>query len=69
MSRTCIDRNPEMLNMVKGWSLIMPAISFKKYGVSQLHFGNAIDCDYLKGQNLNVVSTHSIRACEIVDGI
>jgi hypothetical protein len=31
-------------------------ITFKKYGGEQ-YFGNAIGCDNLKGQNINVVGT------------
>ena len=32
-------------------------ITFKKYGIGDMYFGNAIGCDYLKGKDIDVVGT------------
>jgi hypothetical protein len=57
MSRACIDRNLGILNMIRAWSGFQHMITFKKYGIGDLYFGNAVGCDYLKGENINVVGT------------
>ena len=57
MSRSCIDGNPGILNRIREWSGFEHMITFKKYGIGDMYFGNAIGCDYLKGQNIDVVGT------------
>jgi hypothetical protein len=57
MSRTVIDNNPIILDIIKDKSGIKDMITFKKYGKNILYFGNAIGCNDLEGHNLNVVGT------------
>jgi len=57
MSRSCIDGIPGILDEIKKWSGFEHMITFKKYGTGDMYFGNAIGCDHLKGQNINVVGT------------
>ncbi|MBE6844323.1 MAG: hypothetical protein E7508_01230 [Ruminococcus sp.] len=57
MSRQCIDEDADILNRIKKWSGFEHTITFKKYGRGDMYFGNAIGCDYLKGQNINVIGT------------
>jgi len=57
MSRSCIDGNPGILDKIKKWSGFEHMITFKKYGIGDMYFGNAIGCDHLKGQDIDVVGT------------
>jgi len=57
MSRSCIDRNPSILDKIRKWSGFKHMITFKKYGIGDMYFGNAIGCDHLKGQDIDVVGT------------
>lgn len=58
MSRNVIDRNPDILKKIREWSGFEYMITFKKYSDDdEMYFGNAIGCDYLKGQDINVVGT------------
>lgn len=57
MSRHCIDEDPGILQRISAWSGFKNMITFKKYEVSDMYFGNAIGCDYLKGQDIDVVGT------------
>ena len=57
MSRHCIDEDPDILRKISEWSGFKYMITFKKYNISDMYFGNAIGCDYLKGQDIDVVGT------------
>ncbi len=57
MSRSFIDKNPGILGKISKWSGFDNMITFKKYGIGDMYFGNAIGCDHLKGQNIDVVGT------------
>jgi hypothetical protein len=57
MSRTSLDKNIGILDTIKKWSNYENMITFKKYAPGDMYFGNAIGCDHLKGQNINVVGT------------
>jgi hypothetical protein len=57
MSRTSIDDNPGILERIRKWSGFRHMITFKKYGIGDMYFGNAIGCDYMKGQDIDVVGT------------
>lgn len=57
MSRQCIDEDTGILKKISDWSGFDHMITFKKYAVDDMYFGNAIGCDYLKGQNIDVVGT------------
>lgn len=57
MSRSFIDRNPGILEKIAEWSGFCHMITFKKYGIGDMYFGNAIGCDHLKGQDIDVVGT------------
>ncbi len=57
MSRSFIDRNPGILGKISKWSGFGHMITFKKYGIGDMYFGNAIGCDHLKGQDIDVVGT------------
>ena len=57
MSRQCIDKDRDVLKKISEWSGYDYMITFKKYGIGDMYFGNAIGCDHLKGQNIDVVGT------------
>lgn len=57
MSRQCIDEDTSILKKISDWSGFDHMITFKKYAVDDMYFGNAIGCDYLKGQDIDVVGT------------
>jgi hypothetical protein len=57
MSRACIDKNPIAIGRIKRWSGFEHTITFKKYHIGDLHFGNTEGCDYLKGENIDVIGT------------
>ena len=57
MSRNCIDANKGILDKIHKWSSFDHMITFKKYDRSDMYFGNAIGCDNLKGENINVIGT------------
>ncbi|MDE7432421.1 MAG: DEAD/DEAH box helicase family protein [Lachnospiraceae bacterium] len=57
MSRQYIDKNRDVLKKIPKWSGSDYMITFKKYGIGDMYFGNAIGCDHLKGQNIDVIGT------------
>lgn len=57
MSRQYIDKNHDILEKISKWSGFDYMITFKKYGIGDMYFGNAIGCDHLKGQDIDVVDT------------
>lgn len=57
MSRSSIDEDTGVLKKISQWSGFKYMITFKKYKIGDMYFGNAIGCDYLKGQNIDVVGT------------
>lgn len=57
MSRSCIDEDKRILDKIQEWSGFDHLITFKKYKYGDMYFGNAIGCDNLKGENINVVGT------------
>lgn len=57
MSRHHIDQHPSILKKISESSGFQHMITFKKYSVGDMYFGNAIGCDYLKGQDIDVVGT------------
>jgi hypothetical protein len=57
MSRACIDVTPDILEKIRKWSGFKHMITHKKYAIGDMYFGNAIGCDHLKGQNIDVVGT------------
>jgi hypothetical protein len=65
MSRGFITRNPDVFNWIKDFSGFKHTISFKKFLLKglydgELSYGNTAGCDYLKGQNINVVGTYHL---------
>lgn len=57
LSRQYIDQNRDVLKKISKWSGSDYMITFKKYGIGDMYFGNAIGCDHLKGQDIDVVGT------------
>ncbi|MCM1329144.1 MAG: hypothetical protein NC253_06845 [Ruminococcus sp.] len=57
MSRRCIDEDKSILDKIHKWSGFDHMITFKKYGRGDMYFGNAIGCDTLKGEDIDVVGT------------
>jgi hypothetical protein len=57
MSRACIDDDPSVLDRIARQSGFKHMITFKKYNRGDLHFGNTEGCDFLKGENIDVVGT------------
>lgn len=57
MSRSCIDGHPGIIQRIRDWSGFRYIITFKKYAIGDMHFGNAIGCDHLKGKDIDVVGT------------
>lgn len=62
MSRADIAKDTTIFKRIKDWSGFRNTISFKKYRVAglydgELSFGNCAGCDYLKGENIDVIGT------------
>ena len=57
MSRACISKDPTIIERIKKWSGYEHTISFKEYKLGELYFGNTAGCDYLKGENIDVIGT------------
>ncbi|MHB8063021.1 MAG: DEAD/DEAH box helicase family protein [Ruminiclostridium sp.] len=57
MSRACIDKDTASIDTIKDWSGFKHTISFKYLDLDDLHFGNTEGCDYLKGENIDVIGT------------
>lgn len=57
MSRQYTDKDTDILKKISNWSRFKHMITFKKYAVDDMYFGNAIGCDNLKGQDIDVVGT------------
>ena len=60
-SRTCIDEDPNVFKRISDWTGSKHMITHKeyalKYGLCDMYFGNAIGCDHLMGENIDVVGT------------
>ncbi|MCL2580774.1 MAG: hypothetical protein FWE32_12235 [Oscillospiraceae bacterium] len=57
MSRAHIAKDPVIIKKIKRWSGFKHTISFKKYKMDDLYFGNAAGCDHMKGENIDVIGT------------
>jgi len=57
MSRSDVDKDTAIINQIKKWSGFTHTISFKKYQMGDLHFGNTAGCDHMKGKNIDVIGT------------
>ena len=62
LSRSDIENDTGIFKRIKGWSGLKHTISFKKHlsaGLydGDLHFGNCAGCDYLKGEDIDVIGT------------
>ena len=57
MSRINIGMNPEIYDSIKNRSKFNHMITFKKFKTGEYYFGNAVGCDKLKGENIDVVGT------------
>ena len=57
MSRSDIDKNPEIIKTITETTGVDNVITFKKYGIGAVHFGKATGIDSLKGKNLNIIGT------------
>lgn len=57
MSRSYIDKHTGILKKIAKWSGLEHMITFKKYAIGDMYFGNAIGCDHLKGLDIDVVGT------------
>ncbi|MDR2953868.1 MAG: hypothetical protein LBV43_02165 [Prevotella sp.] len=57
MSRANIDKDPAVIDRIKKWSGFKHTITFKKYYLGDLYFGNCAGCDTLKGKNIDVIGT------------
>jgi hypothetical protein len=63
MNRADVRKDPDIIGRIKGWSGFKNTISFKdfmKYYCGDLHFGNSAGCDYMKGENVDVIGTPHI---------
>ena len=62
LSRSDIDKDTDIFKRIKNWSGFKYTISFNKHLLAglydgELHFGNCAGCDYMKGQNIDVIGT------------
>ena len=62
LSRSDIDRDTVIFRRIKDWSGFEHTISFKKHLLAglydgELHFNNCAGCDYMKGENIDVIGT------------
>jgi hypothetical protein len=57
MSRASIGKEATIIEQIKKWSGFEHTITFMKYKLGSLHFGNTEGCDYLKGENIDVIGT------------
>ena len=62
MSRADLYKEPSVVSVIKNWSGFKHTISFKKLQQDglykgDLYFGNSAGCDYLKGENIDVIGT------------
>jgi hypothetical protein len=57
MSRACIDEDITLLQKIKNWSGFKYTITFLKHHMGDLHFGNTAGCDFMKGENIDVIGT------------
>ena len=63
MSRADISKAPGIIEQIKKWSGFKHTISFKRfmdYYDGELHFGNCAGCDYMKGEDIDVIGTPHI---------
>jgi len=58
MSRSAITKDPAIIDRIKKWSGFKHTISYKTLHLNNLYFGNLAGCDYLKGENIDVIGTH-----------
>lgn len=57
MSRACIDQDTDIFRKIKEHTGIKNIITFKKYNIGDLYFGNTEGCNHLAGQDINVIGT------------
>lgn len=59
MSRTCIGNNPNIIDRLMGKFDIGKdrVISFKKFSIGQLHYGNTEGCNIMEGEDILVIGT------------
>jgi hypothetical protein len=57
MSRACIDENAGIIGKIRKWSGNNVLITFMKYALGDLHFGNTEGCNHLAGTDIDVVGT------------
>jgi hypothetical protein len=57
MSRDFIDKNVGVLDRIKSWSQFTNTITFKKYALGELYFGNSEGSNHIEGQNIDVIGT------------
>jgi hypothetical protein len=57
MSRSCIDNSPGIIDTLKNWSEFKRTITFMKYRMDMLHFGNTEGFDEWAGEDIDVIGT------------
>jgi len=57
MSRSCLVKDPAIIDQITKRSGSLHTICFKVYGLHDLYFGNTAGCDELKGKDINVIGT------------
>jgi len=57
MSRDYIDKNAGIVDNVKNWSNFKNTITFKKYCMGNLYFGNSEGSNHMEGQDIDVIGT------------
>ncbi|MDR1701122.1 MAG: hypothetical protein LBR68_08010, partial [Lachnoclostridium sp.] len=57
MSRTCIDNHEGIIEKIKRWSGFENTITFMKYSLGPLHFGNTEGSNSMAGENIDVIGT------------
>ena len=57
MSRAYIAKDPTIIDRIKAWTKCLYTISFKKYKLNDLYFGNTAGCNHLAGKDIDVIGT------------
>lgn len=57
MSRANMEESPGIISDIKHFSGYLHTITFKKYKKGELYYGNTAGCDFLKGENMDVIGT------------
>ncbi|MDR0948098.1 MAG: hypothetical protein LBM69_01115, partial [Lachnospiraceae bacterium] len=63
MSRFDLRKNPGVIGKIKKWSGCKHTISFKEFMQhyhGELQFGNCTGCDYMKGEDIDIIGTPHI---------